>query len=109
MNHQEIQIYTKKSTCLSLLKNSLTIALHFLVGAVRCEMVAKWCFFLDASEVEEGDVVLMGTDGIFDNLHDSEARLKWMMVVGVLWVLYCHLGLPVFWGMGKRGPHFFGG
>jgi hypothetical protein len=23
--------------------------------------------------VEEGDVVLMGTDGIFDNLHDSEA------------------------------------
>lgn len=23
-------------------------------------------------EVEEGDVVLMGTDGIFDNLHDSE-------------------------------------
>ena len=28
---------------------------------------------LVASEVEEGDVVLMGTDGIFDNLHDSEA------------------------------------
>ena len=24
-------------------------------------------------EVEEGDVLLMGTDGIFDNLHDSEA------------------------------------
>ena len=70
-------------------------------------MVAKWCFFLDASEVEEGDVVLMGTDGIFDNLHDSEARLKWMSGRwGFVGFVLPPVDGPFFGGWG-RGVHIF--